>query len=139
MKKLFIDTNVMIDLIGHRNPFYSEIAKIASLAEEQKIQLIASSLSFVNTYYIISKNNEPKLVIDSLKKFRLICGVSAVDELTIDKSLVSNFNDFEDGVQNYSALHSNCDIIITRNEKDFKKAQIPVMSPTEFLASINKN
>jgi hypothetical protein len=71
-------------------------------------------------------------------KYRLICEVSNIDKIIIDKSLISNFNDFEDAVQHYSALYDKCDILITRNKKDFKNSEIPVMTPSEFLVSINK-
>lgn len=133
---LFLDTNVLIDLIDKREPFYDDIAVIASLAESKKLSLAVSSLSFVNTVYVVSRNIEEKLVLDALKKFRIICNVSTIDEIVIDKSLISNFNDFEDAVQYFSALHHKSEIIITRNKKDFKNSEIPVMSPTEFLATL---
>jgi predicted nucleic acid-binding protein len=138
MKKIFIDTNVLIDLIDKRVPYYHDVAIISTLAEQQQIRLAASSLSFINTYYVLSKKLDNKLVINSLMKYRLICEVSNIDEIIIDKSLISNFNDFEDAVQHYSALYDKCDILITRNKKDFKNSEIPVMTPSEFLASINK-
>jgi predicted nucleic acid-binding protein len=133
---LFLDTNVLIDLIDKREPFYNDIAIIASLAESKNLSLAVSSLSLVNTVYVVSRNIEEKLVLDALKKFRIICNVSTIDEIVIDKSLISNFNDFEDAVQYFSALHHKSEIIITRNKKDFKNSEIPVMSPTEFLATL---
>jgi predicted nucleic acid-binding protein len=136
MKKLFIDTNVLIDLIDKRVPFYNDVAIISTLAEEKQLKLAVSSISFINTFYVLSKKLDNKLVINSLMKYRLICEVSNIDEIIIDKSLISNFNDFEDAVQYYSALHHKCDILITRNKKDFKNSEIPVMTPTEFLISI---
>ncbi|MFN7674514.1 PIN domain-containing protein [Flavobacterium sp.] len=138
MKKIFIDTNVLIDLIDKRVPYYNDVAIISTLAEQQKLRIAASSLSFVNTYYVLSKKLDNKLVINSLMKYRLICEVSNIDKIIIDKSLISNFNDFEDAVQHYSALYDKCDILITRNKKDFKNSEIPVMTPSEFLVSINK-
>jgi predicted nucleic acid-binding protein len=139
MKKLFLDTNVLIDLIDKRFPFYDDVAIISTLAEKQELKLAASSISFVNTFYVLSKKLDNKLVTNSLMKYRLICEVSNIDEIIIDKSLISKFNDFEDAVQHYSALHHKCDIIITRNKKDFKNSEIPVMTPTEFLISIQKS
>lgn len=133
---LFLETNVLIDLIDKREPFYNDIAVIASMAENKKLKLAASSLSFVNTVYVVSRNIDEKLVLDGLKKFRIICDVSNIDEIVIDKSLISSFNDFEDAVQYFSALHHKSDIIITRNKKDFKNSEISVMTPSEFLASI---
>lgn len=133
---LFLDTNVLIDLIDKREPFYNDIAIIASMAESQKLKLAISALSIVNTVYVISRNIEEKLVLEALKKFRIICDVSNIDEIVIDKSLISNFNDFEDAVQYFSALHHKSDLIITRNKKDFKNSEIPVMTPSEFLISL---
>ncbi len=135
---LFLDTNVLIDLIDKREPFYNDIAIIASLADNKELKLASSSLSFVNAVYVISRNIEEKLVLDALKKFRIICDVSNIDEIVIDKSLISNFNDFEDAVQYFSALHHKSEIILTRNKKDFKNAEIPTMTPSEFLASIKQ-
>jgi|Laugresp1bdmlbsn_1035097.scaffolds.fasta_scaffold00393_6 predicted nucleic acid-binding protein len=139
MKKLFIDTNVLIDFLDKRKPFFNDIAKISTLVEDNQFKLVASSISFVNAFYVLRKKNENKLVIESLKRFRVICEVSSIDDLVIDKSLFSDFNDFEDAVQYYSAIHAKCDILITRNEKDFKNSKIPVMTPNEFLVSYKKN
>jgi len=100
--------------------------------------LAASSLSFVNAVYVISRNIEEKIVLEALKKFRIICEVSNIDEIVIDKSLISNFDDFEDAVQYFSAVHHQSEVILTRNKKDFKNSEIPVMTPTEFLISIKK-
>lgn len=136
--KLFLDTNVLIDLIGKREPFFKEIAIIASMAENKKIKLVSSSLSFVNTVYVVSKEIDRRIVLKALQRFRFICEVSDIDEIVIDKSLISNFNDFEDAVQYFSALHYKSDVIITRNKKDFKNSEILIMTPSEFLASIKK-
>jgi predicted nucleic acid-binding protein len=133
---LFIDTNVLIDLIDKREPFYKDIAIIFSLAENKKFKLATSSLSFVNTFYVVSKSVSGLLVLDALKRIRIVCAISNIDEIVVDQSLISNFNDFEDAVQYFSALHHKCDIIITRNKKDFKNSEIPVMTPIEFLATL---
>jgi predicted nucleic acid-binding protein len=136
--KLFLDTNVMIDLIISRNPFYKNIAKIINIAEKNKIELFTSSLSFVNTFYVASKVNPKELVLETLKKFRIICNVSIRDELNIDKSLISDFEDFEDAVQYNSAVYHDCDYIITRDKKGFKSSKITVMTPEEFLVYFEK-
>lgn len=128
----------MIDLISERAPFYQDIAKIATLAENNELKLVVSSLSFVTCHYVLSKLTAQRTVLEILKKFRIICEVSNIDEINIDKSLFSNFNDFKDAVQYDSALQHKCDILITRNGKDFKASEIPVMTAGEFLVSINK-
>ena len=133
--KVFLGTNVMIDLIIKRAPFYDEIAEIITNAAKNELILFTSSLSFVNTFYIASKVNTNESVVEILRKFRIICNVSVIDEFNIDKSLISDFSDFEDAVQYNSAVHHNCDYIVTRDKIGFKKSKINVMTPTEFLAS----
>ena len=71
-----------------------------------------------------------------MRKFKIISTICELDDLIIEKGLNSDFPDFEDALQYFSALRKECDIIITRNGKDFKKSQIPVMTPNEFLKSI---
>lgn len=137
--KLYLDTNVILDLILQRFPFFDDIARIVTLSEKGECSLYTSSVSFVNCNYILGKNIEKKRVLENLKILSTFCTILAVGENEINKSLVSNFDDFEDAVQYFTSLKKNCDYIITRDKYDFKNAQIPVMSPTEFIASINKN
>lgn len=134
--KLFLDTNVILDLIIKRKPFFEDIAKIVSLYEDRKCILVTSSISFVNCNYILGKNIKKEKVLENLKILRLFCSILEVSQSEIDISLNSSFNDFEDAVQYYTALKNNCDYIITRDLKDFKNSEILVMTPTEFLASI---
>lgn len=134
--KLFLDTNVMLDFLGEREPFYISAAKIATLADKRKLKIIVSALSFATVSYFLTKYEGLKKTKDKLRKFKIISGICELDELIIEKGLNSDFPDFEDSLQYFSALRRECDIIITRNGKDFKKSQIPVMTPGEFLNSM---
>ena len=133
--KLFLDTNVMLDFLGEREPFYISAAKIATLADKRKLKINVSALSFATVSYFLTKFEGLKKTKDKLRKFKVISGICELDELIIEKGLNSDFSDFEDSLQYFSALRTECDIIITRNAKDFKKSQIPVMTPDEFLYS----
>lgn len=134
--KLFLDTNVMLDFLGERESFYISAAKIATLADKRKIKIIVSALSFATVSYFLTKYEGLKKTKDKLRKFKIISGICELDELIIEKGLNSDFHDFEDSLQYFSALRTECDIIITRNGKDFKKSQIPIMTPDEFLNSM---
>jgi len=136
--KLFWDTNVMFDFLGERDPFYISAAKIATLADKREVTVIASALSYATISYLLTKYEGIEKTKDKLRKFKVISEICELDELMIEKGLNSDFSDFEDSLQYYSALRTECDIIITRNGKDFKKSQIPVMTPDEFLNSIKK-
>jgi predicted nucleic acid-binding protein len=134
--RLFIDTNVMMDLLGERIPHYESIAKVATLADKGKIKIVVSAFSYPTVYYLLSKFESSEKVKEKLRKFRIISEVSDLDEITIEKGLASEFKDFEDALQYHCALKAECDILLTRNAKDFKESTIPVMSAEEFLQSI---
>ena len=136
--KLFWDTNVMLDFLGERDPFYITSAKIATLADKREIKIIVSALSYATISYFLTKYEGLKKTKDKLRKFKVISEICELDELIIEKGLNSDFSDFEDSLQYFSALRTECDIIITRNGKDFKKSQIPIMTPDEFLNSIKE-
>lgn len=137
MKKLFIDTNIVLDLLAKREPFYESSAKLFSLADRNEIQLTVSSLTFANTNYVLSKLKSASEAKEILRKFKLLVQIVSLSEKIVDLALNdSEFKDFEDGLQYYSALESNQDIIITRNQKDFKSSLLSIMSAEEFLSSL---
>lgn len=136
MSRIFLDTNVILDLLGERIPFFDAIAKVATLADQKKLALIVSPLSFTTIDYVLNKYENRESVLNKLRKFTVICEVCEVNEETINKALNSNFKDFEDAVQYYTALQSNCSIIITRNGNDFRDSIIAIMTAEEYLSSI---
>jgi predicted nucleic acid-binding protein len=135
-EKLFLDTNVIMDLLGERKPFYESVAKIATLADKGKIKLIASALSYSTLYYLLSKFEAAHVVKEKLRKFKVIADTSDLTDMIIDKGLSSEFSDFEDALQYYCALRMECNLLITRNVRDFKGSEIPVMTPDEYLSSL---
>lgn len=138
MKKLFIDTNIVLDLLAKREPFYESSAKLFSLADRNEIQLTVSSLTFANTNYVLSKLKSASEAKEILRKFKLLVQIVSLSEKIVDLALNdSAFKDFEDGLQYYSAIESNQDIIITRNQKDFKFSLLSIMSAEEFLSSLS--
>lgn len=138
LNRVFLDTNVVLDLLGDRQPYYDSIAKIATLAEESKLILFASPLTFATNHYILTKYTNSKIAVEKLRKFKIICKISIMNEQVVEKSLNSEFTDFEDALQYFSALTTNCELILTRNGKDFKKSVLPVMTPNEYLNSLRK-
>ena len=133
--RVFIDTNVIIDLLAKREPFYVESQKIFSLSDTKQVELIISSLSLVNTYYILNDVMKIKNARLVLGKFKVLVQSNDLSDKIIELALNDlKFKDFEDGIQYYSALQSQCQLIVTRNLKDFKNSKIPVLSPKEFIA-----
>ena len=138
MQKVLLDTNIVIDFLGERTPFYESVAKILTLADCKKIKAFTSPTTISTTYYILSKFESQKAVLEKLRKFKLICDISVIDSEVIDKSLNSDFKDFEDAMQYFSAIATKCDLIITRNEKDFKNARIPILNCESYLQTLKK-
>jgi predicted nucleic acid-binding protein len=136
MKKLLIDTNIVIDLLSKRKEFYSEAADLFSKADKKELNLTISSLTFANINYILSKLKSAKEAKEILRKFKVLVELLSLDEKVTELALSDdNFADFEDGLQYYSALENGVDVIITRNKKDFKNSKLPVLTTKEFLIS----
>lgn len=133
MNKVFIDTNVLIDFLGEREPFYNAAARIVSRADRKELTLIASSLSYATASYILMKYNPKELILEKMRQFNILCTIANVGADVVNKSLDSDFPDFEDALQYYSAVNAGASIIITRNKKDFSHSSLPVYTPDEFL------
>ena len=125
----------ILDLLAKRHPYYQPAAALFSLADKKKVRLYASSVSIINTNYILSKALSEKQAREVLRKFRVLVKILPCDEKIIDLGLNSHFTDFEDAIQYYTAIENKSEMIITRNLKDFKKSGIPVMTAEEFLKS----
>jgi predicted nucleic acid-binding protein len=136
--KIFLDTNVVLDLLGERKPYYESVAKIASLAQKEEVILFISALTYSTVKNILSQFESVEIVKSKLKSFKTLCEITELDEKIINEDLNSNHVNFEYSLQYYSALYSDCNIIITRNRTAFTTAEIPVMTAEEYLHSIYK-
>ncbi|TKC03347.1 type II toxin-antitoxin system VapC family toxin [Pedobacter cryotolerans] len=139
MQKLFLDVNIVVDFLGEREHFYKSAAKILTLADRKKIKIFTSPTSISTTYYLLTKYENAKIALEKIRRFKLLCSIAVMDDEVIEKAINSDFKDFEDAMQYYSAIASNCDLIITRNEKDFKNALIPVMNAESYMQTIKKH
>jgi len=130
MKQIFIDTNVIIDFLADRTPYSDYVAILFQLAKDNKIKVHVSAISFNNTYYILRKVTSHKKALSLLSEIEGYVGVQETNRTIIQKAIKSNFQDFEDAIQYFSALQiGNINIITTRDLKDFKKSELPVLSP----------
>jgi predicted nucleic acid-binding protein len=135
MNRVLVDTNIVIDLLAKRREFYDEAAELFSLADKKETRLAISGLTIANTHYILSRHTSQIEAREILRKFKVLVEVLSLDDKIIELALSdSSFTDFEDGLQYYSALENGIGTIISRNKKDFKKSEIPVMTAREFLS-----
>ncbi|WP_417361295.1 type II toxin-antitoxin system VapC family toxin [Galbibacter sp.] len=136
MKKILIDTNIVIDLLSQRKDFYNDAADLFSQADKKELKLTISSITFANTNYILTKLKSAKEAREILRKFKVLVELLSLDDKITELALSDeSFPDFEDGLQYYSAIENEVDIIITRNKKDFKNSKLPILTAKEYLAS----
>jgi predicted nucleic acid-binding protein len=138
MRKIFLDTNIILDLLAYRMPFYTEAAELFSLADKKKLALSISPLCLADAHYILSKQNPEMEVRKILRKLKVLVTVLSLDDKITDLALNSEFRDFEDAIQYYTAIENEQELIITRNQSDFKDSKIPVMTAGEYIKSIEK-
>lgn len=132
MKKIFLDTNVVIDLLDKREPFYKDAVEIFTLAYKKKVTLFVSPMTYATASFLLRKHGKEQIRL-LLRNFRQLSKVTVTNEQVVDNALASSFGDFEDALQYYSALKQKVDAIVTRNVADFTQASIPVLTPSEFL------
>jgi len=138
MTDLFIDTDVIIDFLIDRKPYSREAAILFTLMEQKKLRGYSSSLTFSNLYYLLRKIETHNKVISKLESLSEILNILKVEEQTIKKAISSGFPDFEDSIQYFCALdYKKISVIITRNIKDYKFSEIPVMTPEDYLKTVS--
>jgi predicted nucleic acid-binding protein len=133
MKKVFLDTNIIVDLIADRKPFSRHAIEIFNKAEEKKVKLYTSSHSIATTHYLMKKYLDEKSLREVLYNLLDYLTVIPVDLDVLKKGLRSNHKDFEDAIQILCASKvEKMDCIVTRNIKDFRKCEILVLTPDEL-------
>jgi len=132
--KLYFDTNIIIDILKYREPFFENSNKIFMLAAEEKIEGIVGTNAITDIYYLIRKQyadteTAVKYIFDILEI------IKPVDTLVDDvfSAAELGFADFEDAVIAAVARREKADYIITRNTKDYSKSPVPAITPAEFL------
>lgn len=138
MKKILVDTDVILDFFFDRKPFSENSTTILNLCENNIIEGYVTPVIISNIYYLLRRNAKHEKVIEKLKLLLTILNVLKMDKSTIEKALNSDFKDFEDALQNFSAVNfGEIEAIITRNIKDYKRSEIGVLTPESFVNLIN--
>ena len=134
MDYVLIDTDVILDFFFDRKPFVDFSAEVLNLCEAKKIKGHTTPVIISNVYYLLRKTAKHNIVIDKIKQLLTIIEVINIDKQAVLNALNSEFKDFEDSLQNFSALENGkIKIILTRNIKDFKKSSLAVFSPETYL------
>ena len=134
MDSVLIDTDVLLDLFFDRQPFAEYSTELLNLCAEKKLKGYTTPVIISNVYYLLRKTTKHTIVIEKIKQLLNIIDIIKVDKRLVLNALNSEFKDFEDALQNFSALENgHIKIILTRNIKDFKKSELAVLSPELYL------
>ena len=138
MARVFADTNIVLDWLGDRAPYAETAAALSLLGEQRRVEIFVSPFTYMTTEYILRKQIGKAATQQALAALRAISKVAGAETTVIDKSLLSSFRDYEDALQYECAARTEATVIITRNPKDFKHADIPVMQPAAYLAMLKR-
>ncbi len=134
MKKVFLDTNIILDVMAQRQPFNVPANAIMKLGIEGKISLCATPLTFANCVYILKSSYNTSSPINIVKAYKQYIFALTMDDEQCCNALCGDMPDFEDMLQYQAAIAAGCDYIVTRNERHFPKETIPVVNSERFLS-----
>lgn len=138
MKRIFVDTDVIIDFFTKREPFAIESMKLMEYSNRKELELTISSLCLSNVYYLISRIENKTKAREKIKGVLKLVETLSVHKSTIEKAAYSDFKDFEDAIQNFCAEENGIKSIITRNVKDYSKSSLSIQTPKEFMTEFEK-
>lgn len=132
--KLLIDTNIVLDVLLKREPFYQDAVKVMNMAQYDDVQEYISASAVTDIYYIAYRQIKDRtLILELIKRLLMVVSVAAVSEREIRNALKTGWKDFEDAVQYSVAFLNEMDGLITRNSKDYEEADINIWSPEQVL------
>ena len=133
MKKFFIDTNILLDVILRREEFYKPSVAVWSDCENKKVQGYISAISLNNMHYIMRKLVSSDIALEYVRLVLDLFSVVALDETILRLAATLPQKDFEDAIQFFSAVQIKADYIITRDKSHFPDNYMPIISPIEYL------
>ncbi|EIJ37692.1 hypothetical protein JoomaDRAFT_0653 [Galbibacter orientalis DSM 19592] len=134
MDNILIDTDVLMDFFFDREPFAQFSTEILNRCEEKRLNGFTTPVIICNVYYLLRKTAKHQLIIEKIKQLLSIIEIIEMDKDVVLDALNSEFKDFEDALQNFSAVQiGKINIILTRNIKDFKKSDLAILTPETYL------
>ena len=131
--KLFLDSDILLDLFFDRKPFSQFSEKLFDIDLKGKFTLYTSSLVVANLHYIISRQHDKNFAKNCLKVILKHIVILPLKSEAIEHALNGDYKDFEDCVQYFIAVQNECTAILSRNLKDYKNSSIPVLTAESYF------
>ena len=138
MKKIFVDTNILLDLLFQRRGFFLDAKRLFNYSKSRNINIFISAISINTIYYLLQKKFTKEHSKHLLEYIYDITDILPFDENIIFLAHQSSFKDLEDGFQYFTAKEHHIPFLITRNIKDFAVDDLSVLSPQQFLEIMAK-
>ncbi|MGD0898501.1 MAG: PIN domain-containing protein [Thermoguttaceae bacterium] len=132
---VFLDTNVLLDVLAKREPFYEASAAVWTLAEQGKVRGLVSALSFPNVYYVVRRLRDRRAAATAMRLLRDTFTPVPLDEQVLYQAMDAGLKDFEDAIQYFSAVRKDAACLISRDPDHFPPSTLSVLTPAEFLAA----
>ncbi len=133
MMRVLLDTDVNLDFVLQRQPFFGEAAEIFTRLGNGEFGAYVSAVTPINVYYFTRKAKAISGAKQAVQDLLIAARICAVDDKILQDAHNSPITDYEDAVQHECAVAENLDAIVTRNTKDYKNSSVKVYSPSEFL------
>jgi len=134
MDKVLIDTDVLMDFFFDREPYAEYATELLNSCANKEIQGFTTPVIVSNVYYLLRKTAKHSMIVEKIKQLLTIIEIVKMDKNVVLSALNSEFKDFDDALQNFSAIENEqIKIILTRNLKDFKKSELAIMTPETYL------
>jgi len=134
--RLFLDINVVLDVLADREPWVEDSAAVMSLLDDTGVEGLIAAHSVTTLYYLTSKHLGHKRAVAALIDLLEHLSIAPLDEDVLLRALSLGWDDVEDAVQGVSAQRANADFLVTRNPADFKAASVAVVTPKQLLATL---
>ncbi len=131
--KVLLDSDILLDYFLGRDPYADFSEKVLNLCDRKELYGFITPVILANVYYILRKNFSRALSYQYLSALMNIIEIVSIERTSVLKALQSDFIDFEDALQNFSAEDFGIQFIFTRNLKDYKKSSLKIFTPEEFL------
>lgn len=132
--KVFLDTNVLVSVLNKEYPLFTFSSRVLSLARGDKFTMYTTPLSLAISFYFSSKKSGEQVAKQKLALIHQHIRIAIVDDTAVESALTNTrIDDFEDGMQYYAAVQSECECIVTENLQDFYFSQVEVLSCEAFL------
>lgn len=140
--RVFVDSNIIIDFLGRREPFYADARKLMLLGFVREVELWMSASQVTDILYVLTRGGKPSLACEaqeSLKKLRSFIRVCSVGEAEVDTLLESAWEDLEDASIYLAACKVKIDYIVTRNDKDFARSNIKIVDAARLIERLEQD